>query len=210
MATRLPDTDADEATRQLLEAARQLLERDGPGALTVRAIAAQAGTSTMAVYSRFGGKDAVLQALYAHGFDILRRHLDGVPEAGSGRDAIVELARAYRRFALENPGLYRFMFETPLPGFDPSLQRRWESLQETFAVLVDAVTRFIDEALAGEGDANVVSLLVWCTAHGHLSLELTNSPLPGWIVEGPEAGESIFLQGVRSVLDGLAAGKSPA
>ena len=58
----------DETRATLLDAARTLLEADGPAALTVRRIAAEAGMSTMNVYSRFGGKDGVVDELYCEGF----------------------------------------------------------------------------------------------------------------------------------------------
>ena len=65
----------DETRATLLDAARTLLEADGPAALTVRRIAAEAGMSTMNVYSRFGGKDGVVDELYCEGFHRLRAYL---------------------------------------------------------------------------------------------------------------------------------------
>ncbi len=45
--------------RELVTAAETVLVRDGPGALTVRAVAAEAGIAPMGVYNRFGGKDGL-------------------------------------------------------------------------------------------------------------------------------------------------------
>src|SRR5215213_5805048 len=61
----------DETREALLAAAHDLLAREGAAALTVRRIAAAAGVSTMNVYSRFGGKDGVLDALLIEGFEKL-------------------------------------------------------------------------------------------------------------------------------------------
>ena len=55
----------------LLHAASTLLAAEGPEALTVRRIAAEAGVSTMGVYSRFGGKEGVIDALLRDGFQAL-------------------------------------------------------------------------------------------------------------------------------------------
>ncbi|MGZ4674264.1 MAG: TetR/AcrR family transcriptional regulator, partial [Ilumatobacteraceae bacterium] len=52
----------------LLKAASDLLATEGPAALTVRRIATAAGVSTMNVYSRFGGKDGVVEHLFVEGF----------------------------------------------------------------------------------------------------------------------------------------------
>ena len=58
----------DSVGSTLLKAASDLLATEGPGALTVRRIANAAGVSTMNVYSRFGGKDGVVEQLFIEGF----------------------------------------------------------------------------------------------------------------------------------------------
>ena len=78
----------------LLEAAHLLLEQAGPVAMTVRAIAEKAGISTMAVYSRFGGKAHILEALYLRGFGLLREQMEKVAVTKSSVQDITELAFA--------------------------------------------------------------------------------------------------------------------
>ena len=62
-------TDHDQTSRALLDAAHRLLADHGSEALTVRRIATEAGMSTMNVYSRFGGKDGVIDELFIDGFE---------------------------------------------------------------------------------------------------------------------------------------------
>ena len=69
----------DGTSEALLTAAHRLLAEDGPEALTVRRIAGEAGMSTMNVYSRFGGKDGVIDELYADGYRRLVADIDAVP-----------------------------------------------------------------------------------------------------------------------------------
>ncbi|HKY46926.1 MAG TPA: TetR/AcrR family transcriptional regulator [Acidimicrobiia bacterium] len=199
--------ETERITEDLLQAAHDVLEREGPGAMTVRAIAARAGISTMAVYSRFGCKAKILEALYRRGFERLRRELEKVPVSPSSVQDITALGFAYRRFALDNPGLYGFMFERPLPGFDPTLESRQDGLQTTFHLLVERVEAFIHESMGGVGEPVLVSYLIWSALHGELSLELTHSvrtPLPGWLVNEPAAAEEIYGQVIETVLSGLA------
>ena len=113
---------------RLVDAALRVLNEGGPGELTVRRIAEAAGSSTMGVYSRFGGRTGVLDALYRRGFDLLEATLAAVPEADDPRRRIVDIAIAYREFALANPLLYALMFERPLPDFDPEVQARQDAL----------------------------------------------------------------------------------
>jgi AcrR family transcriptional regulator len=197
----------DPVTEDLLEAAHLVLEQEGPGAMTVRAMAAQAGISTMAVYSRFGCRAKILDALYRRGFELLREELEKVPPSPSSVQDMTSLGFAYRRFALANPGLYGFMFERPVPGFHPTLESRQEGLRTTFYLLVERVEAFIKEMMGGVGEPVLVSYLIWSAVHGELSLELTESVrthLAGWLVNDPALAEGVYGQVIETVLSGLA------
>ena len=53
--------------RRLVEVAADLLGEEGPAALSARRLAREAGTSTMAVYTHFGGMPALVRAVVAEG-----------------------------------------------------------------------------------------------------------------------------------------------
>src|SRR5215831_13984535 len=63
----------------LLDEAERIVEAEGLDALTVRRVAASAGTTTRAVYTAFGSKEALVIALGARGFDLLREALEVLP-----------------------------------------------------------------------------------------------------------------------------------
>src|SRR5882724_2043572 len=75
-STRRGRTPSADVERELLTAAEAVLVRDGPGGLTVRAVAAEAGIAPMGVYNRLGGKDGLVDALLIRGFDRLRASLE--------------------------------------------------------------------------------------------------------------------------------------
>src|ERR1700729_2524179 len=108
---RTPSTDIE---RELIGAAEEVLVRDGPGGVTVRAVAAQAGIAPMGVYNRLGGKDGLVDALLIRGFDMLRDAVTG----GSEPDLLDRLwacGLRYRKFALANRHFYAIMFEAAIP-----------------------------------------------------------------------------------------------
>jgi AcrR family transcriptional regulator len=184
---------------RLVDAGLRVLAQDGPN-LTVRRIAKAADTSTMGVYTCFGGRTGMLEAIYERGFELLREALSTVAPR------IPDLGLAYRRFALANPALYAFMFERPLPDFDPSPALRRAALNTTFGILVDAVRAEIEAGTLRQDDPVHASYLIWSVTHGLVSLELTHavrSPLPGWFIDTPEAGEKVLLDGITTVLSGL-------
>src|ERR1700729_4570225 len=75
--SRTPSADVE---RELVAAAEAVLVRDGPGGVTVRAVAAEAGIAPMGVYNRLGGKDGLVEALLIIGFDRLRAAIESGPE----------------------------------------------------------------------------------------------------------------------------------
>ncbi|MFA6575934.1 MAG: helix-turn-helix domain-containing protein, partial [Nocardioides sp.] len=54
---------AEQRSAQLLEAAARLMERDGSNAVSMQAVAAEAGVSVGLIYRYFGGKDDLLLAV---------------------------------------------------------------------------------------------------------------------------------------------------
>lgn len=213
MARAVVDPSGDPGGRErFIVAGLRVLHERGAAELTLRRVAQLAGSSTMGIYSCFGGRAGMLEAIYRRGFELLEDAITapraGTPDrAGTDpRRAIIAIATAYRRFALGNPALYALMFERPLPGFDPSPQLRSWALTLTFTPLVEEVARAQAGGLLAGDDPVRPSYLLWTTVHGITSIELTHavrSPLPGWFVDSPEAGEQVLLEAVQAVLTGL-------
>ncbi|HEX6443556.1 MAG TPA: TetR/AcrR family transcriptional regulator [Streptosporangiales bacterium] len=98
----------------LLDAAEQMVERDGVEALSVRRLADEAGTSTRAVYSLFGSKAGLVDALGSRAFDWLADELVAVEPSDDPRSDLVDAgARTFRRLVTEHPALFRVGFGRP-------------------------------------------------------------------------------------------------
>jgi len=141
----------DERTRTTLRAAAERLVADGgPAALSVRAVAAEAGTSTRAVYSVFGSKDGLLVDALAQGaFEFLA---DGIEELPETDDPVADLIAVgvplFRRLVLEHPVLYRIAFQRVLHGMraGPELAA---ARQRALDLLLDRIQRLADAGLLG-------------------------------------------------------------
>src|SRR3984957_18757106 len=93
----------------LLYAAVGLLDDDGPDALQTRKVAGAAGTSTMAVYTHFGGMRGLIAEVAEEGL----RQFDAAQTMPQTTDPVADLfvtGAAYRRYAIERPHMYRLMF----------------------------------------------------------------------------------------------------
>jgi AcrR family transcriptional regulator len=146
----------------VVAAGRQLLEEEGLEALTMRRLAERVGIRAPSLYKHLPDKAALEAAIIATGFEEAAAAFEqAVDSAGEGSGegaggALVALAAAYRRFALEHPHLYRLMTNGPLPRahLPPGLEGR------TAAPLL--------RVAGSEARARAV----WAFAHGMVMLEL--------------------------------------
>lgn len=107
----------DERTRlALLEAAERVAEQDGPAAVTIRTVADAAGTTTRAVYSLFGSKAGLLDALAARLFELLAEAVDAVPATDDPvADVVTASIDGFRAVAIGHPSLYSLVFLQVVP-----------------------------------------------------------------------------------------------
>jgi AcrR family transcriptional regulator len=174
----------DDLTGRLIDEAGRLLAEHGPEGLSLRKLAAAAGTSTMSVYTRFGGKQQLLAAMYREGFGRLGAALaEAAQPAGEPLDVLAAVGRAYRSAALASPTLYGLMFGPPMAGFDPAPEEA-AAAHETYRPLVDAVRRCIDAQVL-DGDPERIALHLWAVVHGMVGLELAGRlPVEETAIEG--------------------------
>ncbi|RSM62015.1 TetR/AcrR family transcriptional regulator [Actinoplanes sp. ATCC 53533] len=94
----------------LVEAAARVLAEEGPAALTSRRLAAEVGSSTMAVFSRFQNMAEVRRAVREEGFARLDARLDTLPTMDDPVANLVATGVMYFAAGVANPHLYRAMF----------------------------------------------------------------------------------------------------
>src|SRR5271169_2735483 len=170
---------------EMLHAAVGLLDEHGPDALQTRKVAGEAGTSTMAVYTHFGGMRALIAAVADEGF----RQFDAaltVPLTNYPVADLFVIGAAYRRYAIERPHMYRLMFgSTSAHGINAPAQNvltqtvaEIEQREPSFAHVVRVVHRSMLATRIGTGsaadDAVVVRVAAqfWALIHGFVMLEL--------------------------------------
>ena len=172
--TRRGRTPSADIERELLAAAEAVLVRDGPGGLTVRAVAAEAGIAPMGVYNRLGGKDGLVDALLIKGFDRLRAAVDAAindTAEPSMRTRLFASGRNYRRFALDNPHFYAIMFEDAFLREHDNPQVH-EHARAAFGALVRAVELAAAAGVLDAPDPVEAAQQIWSAVHGAVALEL--------------------------------------
>ncbi len=187
-------TPSSNIERELISAAEAVLIRDGPGAVTVRAVAAEAGIAPMGVYNRLGGKDGLVAALLIRGFDGLRAAIAGGDQPDL-RERLRDCGLRYRRFALTNRHYYAIMFEGALPhDFDsPEVA---EHAAAAFGELVRNVELAAAAGVIHAPEPRETAQQIWSTVHGAVTLELQG------LVLTPDP-EATYLATLETLLRGL-------
>lgn len=150
----------------LLTAALEVLERDGPGALSLRALARAVGVSPMAPYHHFKDRTALLAAVAAAGFEQLyQRKIRTGAAHPSVQEALAAGAADYVRFVLESPNLYRLM-----KGPEFADRERYPDLHVAAAAPSRVLLELLKALLAANDlktpTAEQGAQLLWGLAHG--------------------------------------------
>jgi AcrR family transcriptional regulator len=159
----------------LLRATAELIEKQGPAALSLREVARQAGVSHAAPAHHFGDKAGLLTALAAQGFALFAAALAEARDAAGSdpMDRFAATGRAYVLFAARHRAHFEVMFR-------PELVRRTdaallEASGAAYAVLTSAIADAQASGYAAGMDPEVLATTAWSTAHGLATLWLAGN-----------------------------------
>lgn len=198
----MSDSDASVATR-LIEATTRLLAEEGPSGIKVRAVAAGAGLSTMAVYSTFGGVPELTRAVIDHGFVSLSAGFAALPVTDDPVTDLATMALTCRRIAMSSPHLYDMMFGLstratyrPLVSSDAPPLTRTQGFNDAYAIFTGALVRLVASGRIGPHDPGAVTAQLWSLVHGFITLELAGS----FIERADPVNEVLLPLGVNFVV----------
>jgi len=96
--------------QKIAAAARQLLDKEGVEAVTMRRVAKAVGITPMAVYRHYPDHAGLLNAIADSGFQELAARLTKVRLAGDIEKRLAKILDVFLDHALENPALFELMF----------------------------------------------------------------------------------------------------
>src|SRR5690625_542942 len=147
----------DQTRQRVIEAAIELLARDGRDAVTTRAVADAAGVQAPAIYRLFGDKEGLLDAVAEYGFAsfVASKNVDPNPDdriddLRAGWDLAVE-------FGLSNPALYTVMYAEP--------QRESPAAKAGMEILMGRIRRLAAGGLLRVGE-ELAAQIIHATARG--------------------------------------------
>jgi len=154
----------------LIEAGLATLEDTGLDSISLRELARSVGVSPTAVYRHFPDKQALLTALGREALRLLgEAQRFAADEAGGGMEGFGATGRAYVRFAIAHPGLFRLAFTHGPSAIDLTSED-----DEAARLLV----AYAKELTDGSPEAvRRLTLQAWSVAHG-LAMLMLDGRLP--------------------------------
>jgi AcrR family transcriptional regulator len=180
--------------RALLHAAEAVLEREGPSALSLRAVAREAGVSPAAPYHHFKDKSELLNAVAVEGFTQLKDAMAAAIEGVPADEKRLAIGLAYVSFAQANPALYRVMYDCARNGDALPEDMHDDDVEGGYKLVKDT----LNEAAGGqlsELDLELTCIASWCAVHGLAEMCKFHKFKP---LKDLMGGERAFLEGVLS------------
>jgi AcrR family transcriptional regulator len=203
VSTRRLDADVRGA---LINAAARLFSEAGPAALTTRRLAAEAGTSTMAIYTHFGSMSELVREIAQEGFARLAQMFAQVEQTGDPVADMAYLGRVYRHNAIMNRYLYTVMFGgDALAGYALTADDRQYG-RYTLSPAIDCVRRCVEIGRFRPEDPVLVAHQMWLGIHGTVTLEIG-----GYLIDPWSADDCFEVQLINLMVgagDGLAAARA--
>ncbi len=200
---------------------KQIAEHGAP-ALSLRAIARELNITAPAIYNYFPDRDAlvtelIIDAFTSFGDSQLEARDSVATEDLTGRFKAIGIA--YRKWAHGYPQRYQLIFGTPIPGYEPPVEKVFPSSARSIMALFSVVESF---RAAGKLTANTypsvkkeyqahfdlwrsqigevhpvshfVAMLIWARVHGIVSLEIQGN-LPPF----GTSGDDLYLYELDSI-----------
>jgi AcrR family transcriptional regulator len=151
----------------LIEEALAALAEGGFATLTLRELARRLGVTHAAPYAHFADKRALLEAVALVGCERLGDIMEDIAAGDLAPEAkVIEMSRAYVRYAQSQPNLYRLMFVAPElteNGVSDALRTGGE---RAFNALTRALAEFVPSDAATEAGLRDRAVAAWAMVHG--------------------------------------------
>jgi AcrR family transcriptional regulator len=178
----------------ILAAAREIASKEGWQAVTIRKIAGRIEYSPPVIYEYFDSKDDLLLELVRMGYAQQLAAVENARDASEDpEEALLGMARAWWRFAVEAPDLYQVMYGLGGVSFPVAeLRKEGERIAAATAGVIEDILRKNGKEVEGVWDKVT---LPWATLHG-----LTALSMAGRIVGGEEETERLVDLAARDHL----------
>jgi AcrR family transcriptional regulator len=180
----------------LLDAAERIVATGGLGALSLRCLADEVGTTTRAVYSLYGSKDGLIAALGARTFDLLGAAVQALPVTQDAAADLVDAgAQAFRSLVVEHPALFQLGVQQ-IQTTDEQVMVIQTAAARAWTVLQTRVTRLQQQGRLGTRTVDEAATAFHALCEGLAALEIRH-------VIPAAAAEHLWRSALTALVDGF-------
>jgi AcrR family transcriptional regulator len=197
---KLASANKDRNPSRPLVAALAVLRRDGPSALTLRAVAEEGGFSNPAIYRHYDSKEALIRDVIREIYGVFKTYLFEAIDVDGDRERLEAGLELVVAFALDHPHYYELLYFTPhrlVIDRYPEDFRKGKS--SGFRFLVDLISACMRSGSLSEGDPTDVALSLVAHIHGLVVLHQT-----GRFNDDDALFREFYRKSMRILLRGLA------
>lgn len=187
----------DETRAALIRDTADQIVSGGVESVSLRPLAAKHGCSTTAIYTMFGSRDALIEAVVYESVGSFTRSQESVPVTGDSLSDLLELGRAYRRWALKYPALYVIMIGRggKRPDINPEDftedSPRMIAAKKAIETLFRRVADCAANGILGDYRVEEMGNSIWAGVHGWVSIEAAR---PVMIGQDADAAYERYMQ----------------
>ena len=159
-----------EVRASIMEAAEDLVLKDGWEALSIRKIAEAIDYSVPVIYDHFINKEALLLEFVRRGFDQMNNSLAAAKKSVAEPELQIRaIAYAYLNFSQERKEYYRLMFGLGIPSCEEV--NKIPELNRFVDIVIEPINSLVSIYPDKKIDTRVKFKRFWSALHGMISIE---------------------------------------
>jgi len=183
---------------RLQRAARQLFEKGGSEAVSMRRVGELVGVSAMAIYRHFPNREALLKRICDDSFNEIAHHWEARARNDDVMQRLISLQELYLDYAVAHPHLFDYAFSVRRDDarrFPEDFRAR---LSPTWNVIADALGDGMRAGVLRKDDVWDVAMSLWAHTHGLIALYRA-----GRFSFDERQFRKFYVESIGRLLDGL-------
>lgn len=182
----------------ILEAAREVVLKEGWQAISIRKIAEAIDYSVPVIYDHFLNKEALLLEFVKQGFALLNRKLESAKDSVDDPEMQIRaIGNGYLKFANEHKEYYRLMFGLGVPSCEAV--KKIPELNNFVQIVIEPIGELISRNKQKQMDERIKFKSFWASLHGLISIDIMD--ITGKRSTNKRVMEDFFdsfLEGIRN------------
>ncbi len=154
----------------IAQAALEILEAEGPEAVSMRRVASAVGITPMAIYHHFPGREALLNFITDREFSKLLQYILAHPLRGTSGARLIGVMEGYVDYALDRPRVFDYVFSRPRPGARQFPRDFRARRSPTLNPIADTITAAMEHGYLKRDDVWEIAFALWAHVHGYVML----------------------------------------